>query len=504
MRELQSSRNLPSYEGINIHSTARSAWDFDDTSNYLKYALCQIELDRQTAITGMYDKQGSIAADSMPDIWRPLREMAENLLPHLHFEKIDVTNRDRIQCLWSVHAKDIHVDIDDLSSGEKAIVQLFFPLIEHRIQALIDNSRGASDVSLETTQTEHVCVLMDEPELHLHPNLQGKLLDYMRSLAVRERVQFIMATHSPTIVESAGCDELFLLRPAEKLSAGENQLTRVASSDEKLALLRRVFGSMSNLTALRTILVVEGRKADADSRRAEDEKIYGLLSHRFAQLTVLAGGGKAECKVLAQSLAEILSEELSTRVGAYALVDRDLDSGGSGDSYVKRLPVSMVENLLVDPEVIWNAIRTVRHKTDFAEVASVEDALDAVLGKQKSHEVARRVKAKIGRHSFRLRDPIDTAGDQAKEHIVAVERATSESRLAEIWAECEADVRKLRDENGRRENYDGKRVLEQFYRTYLHKTGMSKEIFVYECARAGADRKLVRHFVDELFKELNL
>ena len=261
---------------------------------------------------------------------------------------------------------------------------------------------------------------------------------------------------------------------------------------------------MSNLTALRTILVVEGRKADADSRRAEDEKIYGLLSNRFAQLTVLAGGGKAQCKIFAQSLAEILSEELSTRVGAYALVDRDLDSDGSSDSHVKRLPVSMVENLLVDPEVIWNAIRTVRHKTDLAELASVEYALDAVLGKQKGREVARRVKAKVGRHSFRLRDPIDTAGDQAKDHIVAVEQATSESCLAEIRAECEADVQKLGEENGRRENYDGKRVLEQFYGSYLHKTGMSKEIFVYECARAAADRKLVRNFVDELFKELNL
>ena len=78
----------------------------------------------------------------MPDIWLPLKEMTENLLPHLYFDKIDVSDRDRIECLWNVHEKNIKVDIDDLSSGEKAIIHLFFPLIEHRIQSLIEISKG--------------------------------------------------------------------------------------------------------------------------------------------------------------------------------------------------------------------------------------------------------------------------------------------------------------------------------------------------------------------------
>ena len=127
MRQIQSGTNLPSFEGVNIHSRSRSAWDFDETSSYLKFALCQIELDRQTALAERFDKDGEIVRGAMPDIWKPLKEMTANLLPHLHFEKIDVTNRDQVQCLWNVHRKNIRVDIDDLSSGEKAIIQLFFP-----------------------------------------------------------------------------------------------------------------------------------------------------------------------------------------------------------------------------------------------------------------------------------------------------------------------------------------------------------------------------------------
>ena len=171
MRELQSDQNLPNYEGINIHSTSRNAWDFDEISSYLKYALCQIELDRQAGITDRFDHDGEISKGLMPDVWKPLREMTENLLPHLHFHEIDVSDRDHIRCLWDVHGKGIQVDIDDLSSGEKAIIQLFFPLIENRIQSRIEQSKAANKSAPANQVSEQVCVLMDEPELHLHPNL---------------------------------------------------------------------------------------------------------------------------------------------------------------------------------------------------------------------------------------------------------------------------------------------------------------------------------------------
>jgi len=215
MRSLLSSPNLPNFEGITLKTRSRSATDYDEASSYLKYSLCQIELDRQTAITERFDREGQIKRGAMPDIWKPLREMTENLMPHLRFQKIDVSNRDAIQCIWEVHSKAIHIDLDDLSSGEKAVIQLFFPLIEQRIQARIERSKGADVDNPETSQPEEVCVLMDEPELHLHPNLQGKILDYMRSLTIREHIQFIIATHSPTIVEQANSEELYLLRPSE-------------------------------------------------------------------------------------------------------------------------------------------------------------------------------------------------------------------------------------------------------------------------------------------------
>ncbi len=118
-------------------------------------------------------------------------------------------------------------------------------------------------------------MLMDEPELHLHPNLQAKVLDYIRSLAMSEKMQFILATHSPSMVELTTPEELYLLRPAELVGTDDNQLVQIATDDQRLKLIRQVFGSTSNITAMRKVLVVEGRAADRNSRRPADARIYG-------------------------------------------------------------------------------------------------------------------------------------------------------------------------------------------------------------------------------------
>lgn len=119
MRNVLEGEKLPGYEGITGVSTTRNPWDFDDAASFLKYSLCQIELDRREAIADVYSQHNEIKKGSLPDVWTPLHELAENLLPHLRFEKIDTGNREQVQCLWTVEDSDSPIDIDDLSSRGK-------------------------------------------------------------------------------------------------------------------------------------------------------------------------------------------------------------------------------------------------------------------------------------------------------------------------------------------------------------------------------------------------
>ena len=81
------------------------------------------------------------------------------------------------------------IEISDLSSGEKQIV--------FRGAFLLQNQHSSKDC----------CILIDEPEISMHPIWQTKIFNYYRNLFVDEEgcqsSQIFMATHSQYVLKSA-------------------------------------------------------------------------------------------------------------------------------------------------------------------------------------------------------------------------------------------------------------------------------------------------------------
>src|SRR5437667_12857191 len=46
---LLTEQNVPGMDGLRIFDGVRDPWGYDETSNYLKFALCKIEIDRGRA-----------------------------------------------------------------------------------------------------------------------------------------------------------------------------------------------------------------------------------------------------------------------------------------------------------------------------------------------------------------------------------------------------------------------------------------------------------------------
>jgi predicted ATP-dependent endonuclease of OLD family len=496
MEEIYSSQSLTNYDGIRLMDGARDPWGHDDSASYLKHALCQIEIDRQQAITTRFDREGSIPAGTLVDPWRPLRELAAHLLPHLIFERIDASNRDQVRVLWKVHRTSTLVDIDDLSSGEKSIVQMFYPLVEREIKALVKEI----DSGPQAVARPEACVMIDEPELHLHPNLQLKVLDYLRVITSGKPLQVIVATHSPTIVEQATFDELFLLRPVELTPAGDNQLIQLADDEERLRVLRDLFGGTSNLTSMQHVLVVEG--TNELGRSVPDRKIYRAIHAGFDSMTVVAGGGKSQCLQLRDALAGALST-FSANLKVVALLDRDLQATPTA-SDVFVLPVSMIENLLLDPDALWEALQSVIEKTPFATKDDLARALDGCIDELFEDELSRHVAATIGAHHFHPpseRSEITSAAEAFAKDVV---EACSAVAITAAEDTARAALAALARDHRRREMYHGKRVLDDFYKRALHRTGMQKGIFKFEAARHARTRKSVKQFFDGLMASLGV
>lgn len=99
----------------------------------------------------------------------------------MNFDKVDTSSTNEIRILFEKHGKSI--TIDELSTGEKQII--------FRGSMLLKNG----------------CILIDEPELSMHPSWQSKILDYYRDLfrdtSNKQTVQMIFATHSEYVIRSA-------------------------------------------------------------------------------------------------------------------------------------------------------------------------------------------------------------------------------------------------------------------------------------------------------------
>lgn len=84
--------------------------------------------------------------------------------------KIDFQNKDTSKI----------INIAELSSGEKGIIHFIFSIYGYDL--------------------ENGVMIIDEPELHLHPQMQQKYLDIIFKVIQEMELQFIIATHSPIFV----------------------------------------------------------------------------------------------------------------------------------------------------------------------------------------------------------------------------------------------------------------------------------------------------------------
>lgn len=110
-------------------------------------------------------------------------------------EFIGIDN-DNFEPLFKLKNSGENITIEELSSGEK---QIFF--------------KGGT--LLQYAKDKQIVVLIDEPEISMHPEWQQKILKFYRN--INSNIQFVFATHSPHIVSCCKSNEIRLI---EKMESG--------------------------------------------------------------------------------------------------------------------------------------------------------------------------------------------------------------------------------------------------------------------------------------------
>ena len=136
----------------------------------------------------------------------------DTFFDNMTFVGVDNESKDEKRILFNKTGVTVPISVDDLSTGEKQVV--------FRGAHLLKNSKNL----------EGGVVLIDEPELSMHPKWQGKIFQYYRNLfkgADDQMSQIIFATHSDYVLRAGLADKDNVLIVVLNWNSGVIQSKRI-------------------------------------------------------------------------------------------------------------------------------------------------------------------------------------------------------------------------------------------------------------------------------------
>jgi predicted ATPase len=184
------------------------------------------------------------------------------MFPLKRYKRIENKNNKK-EIIFEENGKEM--SISKLSSGEKQIVFRGSFLLKDK-----ESSKGA-------------LILIDEPEISLHPNWQLKVLSFFKKLFTNnsgeQTSQIIISTHSPFIIHNANRNDdkvIILQKDLTGKSVIPNEAKFFGWSNEKI--VQEAFNINHFLAENKTTVFLEGET---------DEKYYNKCLHIFNKTNLL-------------------------------------------------------------------------------------------------------------------------------------------------------------------------------------------------------------------------
>lgn len=287
--------------------------------------------------------------------------------------------------------------LDQLSSGEQSVLGLMF------YARRLSSAGGV--------------LLIDEPELHLHPALHSLLFAVLGEVA--DRAQIWTVSHSTRLVTAASAGALVHVIPAA--AKDQNQAIRVAGDEDRLALLYDLGIDPAEALQADLLLIVEG---DTDRKM-----LSRLLPVETGRAQFVIGRNAEGVMSTSRALAGGYS-------GAWiAIRDRDLLEDQERNVLLESDPMLLIwpsrtiESELLHPPLIARTFTTTGRSIS---VDDAEALLDELFDRQRA-----QIEAKLVEHLLWTEHSVDTGGGsslaQLRDYLGAV-RDVADAKLGRLDA----------------------------------------------------------------------
>lgn len=281
------------------------------------------------------------------DGFEPYKQAVKKVLPHLNFVGVDTTHKTLL-----FDSSGLELKFTNLSGGEREISFIIG--------------------QIERFQLHQGILLIDEPELHLNPDLLRNWVAYLRDTV--EDGQVWISTHSLEAVETSGPSSSFVLERTKDTRIVEN--IRPLSDTPVLSVLSAAVGSPAFSLSNLKFVFIEG-----DRQGREKERFYSLYGDsRFVRF--IEGGG---CEEVSKKLSAVreLAAEADEQLFVGGIIDADFRTQQMIDELQAKTPVYVlgcheIENLYLHPvalQIICSRAGIERNVQDI-----IRDASDRFAG----------------------------------------------------------------------------------------------------------------------------
>ncbi len=276
-------------------------------------------------------KNGVEIIASNPDPLEKYKLIFSTLLPGKELQDIDPAKPREFY--YRDKTGDI-LPFGSLSSGEQEVVKVVFDVVRKDIK--------------------HSIIIVDEPELHLHPTLTFKLVETLKTIGDHTN-QFIFLTHSADLIStyySTG-DVYFI----DTDQTGANQAHRLSDLNHTHKELVQLIGDNLGLFAVgKTLIFVEGEDASID------RVTYQIVAQKILPEAKVVALGSVENIISLNTLEEQIRNSIFG-INFYMVRDRDglslsqieeIEKGGR----IRCLKRRQIENYFLDAEVLFRVSET--------------------------------------------------------------------------------------------------------------------------------------------------
>lgn len=227
------------------------------------------------------------------------------------------------------------IGFDEMSSGEKETFFILALFIRHSINDSI--------------------IVIDEPELHLHPELARKLLRIMR--VIQPQNQIWCATHSAEIIDETGRERAYFLRSSADRTRTE--CTPATNENAELSILRDMYGYSGYVGISKKIVFTEGIDSSADRKT-----FTNLLPNLTDEVKIIPAGSNQELYRINNAVLSLLESSFA-RCEFFLIRDHDFLSDAAVEKHRAIAPGRLfvlsryhIENYLLDEDCISAVLRS--------------------------------------------------------------------------------------------------------------------------------------------------